>query len=212
MKNLVIIIGLLFVSHSLLAQDQVEPLSDIEEKQIGVSITDFFLTFLSFNNPPDNTSPSILVLYKKTKNGKRRRYGFGGRINWNKQSDGDKAFSVRGNLNFGREFVRKVGKRWTPYVGYETVLSMGYDHFIEDRGTDKSEKEFNRSASIGWKGLVGIEYHLNKHLSLLTESSYGISFNYFLSKLPRNSRPIRESYSVGTFYIPPVSLILSYHF
>ena len=212
MKNLIVIFLSIFFGNILHAQDLLVEPTNLDEKQIGVNITDFFLTFLSFNNPPDNPTPSILVLYKKTKNGKRKRFGFGGRVNWNKDEDGDKFFNSIVSLNIGREFVRKIGRKWKTYVGYETILSGGYNHIIEENSNDKEEKEFNRSAKIGWKGLVGIEFHINDRLSLLTETSYGISFNYLETSSPRRNPRKEETYSVGTFYIPPTSLILSYYF
>jgi hypothetical protein len=116
------------------------------------------------------------------------------------------------NFNFGREFGRKIGKRWNAYAGYETILSGSYNHIIEEDFNDEGEKEFNRSAGIAWKGLVGLEYHLNDRLSLLTETSYGISFNYILGSVPNRSPSKQERYSAGTFYRPPTSLVLSYHF
>ncbi|MFT6360944.1 MAG: hypothetical protein ACJAYJ_005187, partial [Saprospiraceae bacterium] len=76
----------------------------------------------------------------------------------------------------------------------------------------EGEKEFNKLAGIAWKGLVGLEYHLNDRLSLLTETSYGISFNYILGSILDRSPSKQERYSAGTFYRPPTSLVLSYHF
>ncbi|MFK7776422.1 MAG: hypothetical protein AB8F94_30145 [Saprospiraceae bacterium] len=212
MKNIILVCLSILFGSTLHAQDLIMESANASEKQVGVNITDFFLTFLSFNNPPDNSTPSILVLYKKTKNGKRKRYGFGGRVSWDQQSDGDKFFSTRVNFNFGREFVKKIGSKWKTYAGYETRLSGSYFHAIESLSNDEEEKDFNRSASIGWQGLVGLEYHINNRLSLLAETSYGVSFNYFLSKSENSNPKRRESYSAGTFYLAPTSLILSYHF
>lgn len=212
MKNITIILLSIFFGNVLHAQDLIVEPINLEEKQIGVNITDFFLTFLSFNNPPDNSSPSILILYKKNKNGKRKRYGFGGRISWLKQPDSDIFFSSRVNINLGREFVKKIGKRWKAYVGYETVLSGTYSEVNFENFDDEKVKDFSRSASIGWKALVGLEYHLNDRLSLLTETSYGVSFNYALNKSENSFRKRSESYSAGTFYTAPTSLILSFYF
>jgi hypothetical protein len=212
MKNVMILIVLLFIGNALQAQDKEEQISDSYEKQIGVNVSGFFFTFLSFNNSSTNTTPLVLFLYKKNKDGKRKRFGLGGSVNWQKQPDQDVLFSSRVNINFGREFVRKIGKKWKTYVGYETILSGSYSEMKFENFDDEKVKDFSRSASIGWKGLVGLEFYLNDQLSLLTETSYGVSFNYSLDKFENSFVKRRENYSAGTFYVPPTSLILSYHF
>ena len=212
MKNIILFFLFVLFGNALHAQDLIVEPANLDEKQIGINITDFFLTFLSFNNPPDNSTPSILVLYKKNKNGKRKRYGFGGRVSWEQQSDKDRFFSTRVSFNFGREFVKRIGNKWTTYAGYETRLTGSYFQAVEIDNNDDEEKDFNRSAGIGWQGLVGVEYYINDRLSLLTETGYGISFNYLLRKSENSNPKRRESYSARTFYLAPTSLILSYHF
>ncbi|MFK8007818.1 MAG: hypothetical protein AB8H03_15675 [Saprospiraceae bacterium] len=210
MKNITLIFLFLLFGNVLHAQDIIEEPANLYEKQIGVNVSNFVLTFLSFNQPSINT-PSILFLYKKNKNGKRKRYGFGGRVSWEKQRDKDRSFNAGVNFNFGREFAKKIGNKWTTYAGYETRLSGSYFQIIEKINND-DEKDFNRFVSIGWQGIVGLEYYINDRLSLLTETSYGISFNYSLVRSENTNPKRRESYSARTFYVAPTSLILSYHF
>lgn len=176
-------------------------------KQVGFNFTDFALRFLSFNEATGST-PSILVLYKKGNNGKKWRYGIGGSINWGKNpANSQTSQSVSFNFLFGREYYRNISQRWTAYYGWEVLPRVSFSK-SESISFGSQEPQVNSllTLRLGGQALVGIQYNFNERLSLLTESSYLIQFAY------RKDEDSREDYSLRSFYISPISLILNYHF
>ncbi len=226
MKNVMILIAFVFIGKSLFAQDRNESFSEGFEKQIGLNATNFFLRFVSFNQGLENT-PDILILYKKGTNGKKWRHGFGGKINLANSSNNNGQDQINGQIQlsyrFGREHYKNITKRWQSLFGWEThyrgSFSKSTNTSINSNGESTQENSIFNFAT-GIRALAGIQFRINDRLSLLTETSYVLSFSYRKSKsLTRvegqaeNQNENRsERYSADTFFNAPLSIILNFHF
>ena len=209
MKNLVFVFIIMMLGVNLQAQTiSTSSSPEFYTKQVGFNFTNFALQFLSFNEATGGT-PSILVLYKKGDERKKRRIGIGGRIYLNKNNINNKMTdeSIEFNLNIGREYHNKVAKKWKVYYGYETLFRTGFSKvtYTNSRTLETDENSLLR-LSMGMQALMGIQYNFNERVSLLTESSYALVFSYQKNGLSE------ERYGLNTYYFAPVSLILNYHF
>lgn len=229
MKNLLFLLLFIFMGNALYAQDGKEQISEDYEKQIGLSATNFFLRFVSFTQALENT-PDILLLYKKGIGGKKWRYGLGGRISLNKNIDEDNESTsdrvVLLSYRFGRENYRNFYKRWGILYGWETHYRGSFSKstdidFISNGPIDRKRIRTSSmlSLSTGIRALGGVQFRINDRLSLLTETSYGISFFYQNSKSKNqienegnSNESFNKSYGASTFFNAPLSIILNYHF
>lgn len=208
MKKIFPLFFLFLLSQMLSAQEIENPVSENYSKQIGLNFSDFILRYLSFSDPVQ-LNPAILILYKKEKNGKRHRYGLGGDISWSKNNSNDvEQFLIRLNFNYGREHNFFKKRAWSAYYGWEVRTQGSYTEQRSNQsfGGNDDDKIWTRSGGIGGGVLMGIQWHINKRMSLLTETGYGLSFNYILP-FSKNER-----YSLGTVYFPPTSMLLMIYF
>ena len=237
MKNVMILIVLIFIGTALCAQDGNEQLSDGYEKQIGLNATNFFLRFVSFNQGLDG-APSILLVYKKGTGSKKTRYGFGGRINLeNRESDNSNNNIENGqdlindqindqinlSFNYGKEYYKMISKKWLILFGWETLYRGGFSK-SKNSSFNANGKITNENTAfnlgIGAQVIGGIQFRINDRISLLTETSYGIflSHNYSESishiedQVDNQNKSINKRYGVSTFYNAPLAIILNYHF
>jgi len=228
MKNVMVLIVLIFLGNALFAQDGNERSSEEYEKQIGLSATNFFLRFISFNQMLENT-PDILFLYKKGTGGKKTRHSLGGRISLHNSSDEDDERTmdrlIQLSYRFGKENYRNFYKRWGILYGWEThyrgSFSKSTDIDFSFNGSINRERTRTNSTfsfSTGVRALGGIQFRINDRLSLLTETSYGISLFYRNSKSKTqienedSNEGFNKSYSINTFFNAPISIIVNYHF
>lgn len=225
MKNVMILIVLLFFGNTLYAQDENGQFLEKYEKQVGLNATNFFLRFISFNSVLANT-PDILFLYKKGNDGKKWRHGFGGRIKFRSIKDENDVHNTDGNFllsyRFGREYYKNFSKRWGILYGWETHYRGSYSKstsiFIIPVGQTRKNTSF--SIGTGVRAIVGIQFRINDRLSLLTESSYGISLSYRKTKsiiqiedqVEDQNESLDKIFEASTFFNAPLSIIVNYHF
>ena len=209
MKNLLLILFALTISYSLHAQSLDEPSTATYRKQVGFNFTNFALRFLSFNEASGGT-PTIIVLYKKGNDLTKWRFGFGSRINWiDREPDGISTNQINLNFNWGKEYHKPITRKWRTYFGWQSHLIASYSKtsFVSSNPMF-SEPNVDKLffGAIGGQGLFGLQYNFTNRLSLLTESGYGLQFGY------SEDEDKDKSYSINTFFNPPISLILNYHF
>lgn len=226
MKNIMILIVFIFIGNTLFAQDNKEQFLDEYEKQIGLSATNFFLRFISFTQGLENT-PDVLILYKKGTGGQKWRYGLGGSISFNsikdEDNERDRNTEILLSYRFGREHYRNFSRKWGILFGWETHYRGNYSKSVNI--DDVSIGQETRTGSIfnlttGVRALAGVQFRINERLSLLTETSYGISLSYrkWKSVIEIDSQPgnstesFSKRYSASTFFNAPLSIILNYHF
>ena len=229
MKNVMVLIVLIFIGNTLYAQDRNKQFSEGYEKQIGLNVTNFFLRFVSFNQGLQNT-PGILLLYKKGTDGKKWRYGLGGGIRLNKNKNDNSNSNqdqISGNIdiayNFGREYYKTISKRWLVHFGWETLYRGDFsksNNISFNINGKVTQNNFSLNLGTGAQAIGGIQFRLNDRLSLLTETSYGVFFSYirmkstteFEDQINNQNENRIERYSLYTFFYAPTSIILNYHF
>jgi len=203
MKNWSLLFLSLFFTNLLIAQ------ADIAERQIGLDATAFITRFLSFNPASSGTSnPEILVLYRKEKDGKHLRYGIGGRFDFEKRKDSGsqvRNVALRVDFKFGREYHKDISERWRTYIGWDALIgAFESSSKSSNLGSNDSSKAYNRGGNIRINPLVGIQFFFNQRFSLSTEMAYGLNIWAAFSS---NSR---KTFSIETFYAPPISLVFNY--
>ena len=207
MKNCLLVIAFLFIGNFLQAQTTSNDNQPKKiEKQVGLNFTNFYLRFFA-DNTLEPTPPSILILYKRGSQKRKWRHGFGGNMEIGKSNVNEVTTNrFRVNYNFGREYYRQLGKQFSVYFGWESTVWGFLFKRVRKRQFDDDDVDVVRSGSLGGRALVGFQFNFNQHLSLLTETNYGLVFNYFRDNAGD------ESYEIETVYVPPTSLVLSYHF
>jgi len=203
--------SLLFLS--FLLTNLLTAQADIAERQIGFDATAFITRFLSFNPASSGTSnPEILFLYRKEKDGKHLRYGVGGRFDLTKRKEGSseiRNLAVRLDFKFGREYHKDISKKWRTYIGWDALIgafennSKSTNTTFGNPGND-SVTSYNRGGNIRVNPLVGIQFFLNKRFSLSTEMAYGLDIQ---ASFNSNAR---KTFTIETFYAPPISIVLNY--
>jgi len=202
MKNWSLVFLSFLFTNLLIAQ------ADIPERQIGFDATAFITRFLSFNPASSGTSnPEILFLYRKEKDGKHLRYGVGGRFDFTKRKEGStqvKSLTVRLDFKFGREYHKDISKKWRTYIGWDALIGAFENNSKSSNSGSNPVTSYNRGGNIRINPLVGIQFFLNERFSLSTEMAYGLDLQ---ARFNSNSR---KTYSIETFYAPPISIFLNY--
>ena len=201
MKNVFLFLLFLMIGKAVHAQQSDVETPQVIEKQIGINATNFFLRFVSFNEAQD-AAPSFLFYYKKGNNKKKRRHGFGGSFSWEKDSDNDLTRFIQLDYSYGKEYYKPISKRWKVYHAWETLLSLSSFSSKPER----RDKDYFRTAGLGFQMIGGIQFQWNERLSLLTETNYGLIFRF------QGDENKNETYNINTFYKPPIDIILNYHF
>ena len=204
MKNWSLLFLSLLFTNFLIAQ------SENHERQIGFDATAFITRFLSFNASNSGTSnPEILFLYRKEKDGKHLRFGIGGRLDFETIRDANterKRFIGRLDFKFGREYHKDFSKKWRTYIGWDALVGVFESNSKNTilAAPGNPSKSVNKGGNIRVNPLVGLQFFLNEKLSFSTEMAYGLDISASIQTGDR------KSYTIQTFYAPPISLFLNY--
>ncbi len=190
------ILPLLFLPffQTLVAQNAGNPSAkNRTSTEIGLNVTSFVKTFLTFNNDAANPGSYLLSIKTVDLNGKAWRYGAGMFFS-NSTSDltTTDGTRTRDNVNFdlraGKEWQIQVSKHWFFLAGADVLA----DYSLDKTETD-TEFEFSviktRGYSAGFGPFAGVMFKINDRIGLFTEASY-----YFISGASKTT----EKYEEGT--------------
>jgi len=212
---LLFLLAILF-SPIIRAQDE----SDEDSKfQLGINATYFVSNFLGLNQNELDLGPYAFtgkIRLKKT----YFRLGLGGKASKNLFSN-DFASNIFDrktqiiDLRAGLEWQRSLTERWIFYYGLDAIGGTALNQTIATSSFDQVATKFT-SLYYGGGPVLGMEFKINKRISLSTESSFylsglteieEVSFNNFPDQ---NSRETDNSLEFDTAI--PTELFFIIHF
>jgi len=100
--------------------------------------------------------------------GRGFRLGFGGKLDYSKPSDADRKDYDNGfDLRLGYERQWYLSSKWVTYLGVDVI--GGYENF--GANTDFVSTK-NKTYNIGTGPIWGIQWMINEHISLHTETAF----------------------------------------
>ncbi len=179
MKNhiLLLIFSLTFIfSQNLLAQDHDgENHGDHDREkfsEIGINATSFINEFISLNSN-DASIGDYMISYKYHFGSKALRLGIGGNFSQaDEDTDGNGTRTTNNNsfdIRLGYEWNKKITKRWGFYSGMDIIGGSDYNSSVSDN-FERVETS-TRTSVVGGGPILGIQFFINSHISLMTEGS-----------------------------------------
>lgn len=195
MKQIILLFAsclfLLPVLHAQEESSQEAPLTTLEikpmniQQELGINGTYFLKQIISLSDTTIAVNPYLLT-YKIMFNNFGIRAGVG--ASYRRQLEEDENFadnttttSYTFDTRLGVEYQKRFHPKWTVSAGFDLVYQDASSKFVADSGFDVITVE-DRISGFGAGPVLGIYFHLNKHLSLYTEGSF-----YFLSKKEESS-------------------------
>ncbi|UPT66469.1 MAG: Lpg1974 family pore-forming outer membrane protein [Sphingobacteriales bacterium JAD_PAG50586_3] len=153
--------------------------TDKTHHELGINVSGFIKTFITPANSTElSASANNYLLSYKTifKNGAAIRAGLGGNYSNKNQTEDNftGTLNVRNsqvNARVGAEWQFKLTRRWNFYTGLDFVYSGGTER--SETPIDNINKAITESKFSGMGGgpVVGIQFRLNKRISLLAEGA-----------------------------------------
>lgn len=170
--TLLLIYSLLFIlSQNLLAQDQQDLLQE-KYSEVGINATSFINEFVSLNSN-DAAVGDYMISYKYHFGGKAFRLGLGGNFSQiDEDTDGNGTRTTNNNsfdLRLGYEWNKKITKRWAFYTGMDVIVGNSYTSSVADNF--ERVVTSNRTTTFGGGPVLGIQFFINSHISLMTEGN-----------------------------------------
>jgi hypothetical protein len=147
--------------------------------ELGINVSGFIKTFITPANSTalSATANNYLLSYKAVfKKHYAIRAGWGGNFSNRNQTEDNfiGTLNVRNsqmNARLGFEWQFKLTRRWNFYTGVDYIMSTGNQR--SETPIDNVNKAITQSkfSAMGGGGVVGIQFRLNKRVSLLAESS-----------------------------------------
>ncbi len=173
------------------------------EHQVGINASNFVLTFISFNQGFIGQNNPFLVNYRAIYltpglpiKGAGIRMAYGG----NNSSSNSESIVNQTTSSFnskvndwrvGVEVQKDFGKRWMGYYGIDYIggRNMNFNKTTTTGGgtpftTETETETFYR----GWGMALGVQFHLNKYMSLGTATRM-IATNQRFQRIRNNSNP-----------------------
>ncbi len=172
--------------------------------QLGFDASAFITRFLSFNSQTVSSNTGLIFLYRKGKDGKNFRLAASPRIRVTNDNDLKSSF-IGLNLKIGKEYYNDFGKRWRAYVGWD--IGFRGSTFTRRNSGNKSF-EGNLQLSVG--PLVGLQFRINRWLSLSTEANYELIGTYEYDK--DTNENVSKFYGLASGFSPLSFITLNYHF
>lgn len=190
MKKITTFICLIIASNFLLAQNNSDSPKPIQF-QAGINVASFVKQFINFSGTNNNlvTTPYACngkVLYRLGATdaliGLRLGMGYTSTETENNTSSFENATT---NETFdgrvGIEYQKQLNKRWVTYVGFDYISQSGSNinksTFLQTQNPVKSTTNVN-TVMDGGGFVLGIQFNLNKYISLSTEASYYYSDSF----------------------------------
>jgi len=193
----------------------------ITKNEIGIDATSFIKNILDFSQNGNYYVNTYLVSYKRFFNKTAFRFGLG--VNYStKQDTGgynsnsnykNENFSI--NTRYGVEFRQDFWGKWSFYYGADFIFgySQSISHnFSSSNGTpDTKRKGFD----IGGGPILGLEFYINKKLSLSTEGSLYYIYSktdtkYEYENPEFNKQALSETNNMNISV--PISIFVKYKF
>ncbi|MBJ7428726.1 MAG: hypothetical protein JHD28_07210 [Bacteroidia bacterium] len=159
--------------------------------QAGINVASFVKQFINFSGTNNNliTTPYACngkVLYRLRKNdaliGLRLGMGY---TNTETESITPSFESSSVNETFdgriGLEYQKELNKRWVTYVGFDYISqsasNINKSNFLQTQNPVKSTTNVN-TVMDGGGFVLGIQFNINKYITLSTEASYYYSDSF----------------------------------
>ncbi len=181
-KPILLLITLLFCfSHLSVAQTDEEENERFHE--IGINVTTFINEFISLNNN-DADLGDYMMTYKYHMGRNAIRFGLGGRFSQIDEPVGggnrvtkENKFDVR----LGYEWNQSISKKWSFYYGLDIVGGNSSSVTVATNSDEITTTE--KFTYFGGGPMMGIQFFINSHISLSTESSLYYRYEQETSKV-----------------------------
>ncbi len=170
MKKVTLLFCLLIAGINVHSQDILEKNKEQTkyDQQIGVNSTALISQLINFSSTFSFFNNDYIFTYKKQKNNKVFRFGFGGSFLY-QNTELDKRTNISGKLRFGRERFTNISKRWRVFYGGDAKTNFEYT-----KATFLNEPI--KAISLGGGPIAGLQFNINSRLSLSTEASFDLFF------------------------------------
>jgi hypothetical protein len=152
---------------------------DKTHHELGINVSGFIKTFITpANSTPlaDNANTYLLSYKTIFKNGAAIRFGWGGNYSNKNQTEDNftGTLNVKNsqmNARLGAEWQFRLTRRWNFYAGVDFAWSSGNQY--SETPIDNVNKAITQSkfSGIGGGPVTGIQFRLNKRVSLLAETA-----------------------------------------
>jgi hypothetical protein len=222
MKKIILIFALFAAATITYGQSKTVDTTKNEYKNvIGIDATGLIHQIFNSGSVTESyfTSPYIIT-YRRIFANNALRIGVGGKFYYNdgSQNDSNQFKHTHYSINAGIGYERYVplGKRWKLFLGADAIVNYGSG---SDRETLGSSYFSNQSSSIfgfGVSPFLGIDFKINKRLSIATESDYAITYYTSKSKRIVSSTPDDNSESkssgISAVFYAPIAINFKVHF
>jgi hypothetical protein len=219
MKKTLLLILLLGTSLYTQAQDTTRT-----THELGINASGFIKTFITPANstPLSATANTYLLSYKSVfKNGTAIRFGLGGNlVNRNQNEDNFtgtlKTKTNQFNTRLGFEWQFKVTRRWNFFTGLDAIYSSGTAYSEVPLDNINKIITETKSTSVGGGPVVGLQFRLNKRISLLAEGAlyYQNSKTTDMSDIPsfpdNNSKEVTKENSINFTGLQSIFLVITF--
>ena len=140
--------------------------------EIGINATSFINEFISLNSN-DATIGDYMISYKYHFGSKALRLGLGGSFSQvDEDTDGNGTRTTNNNdfdIRLGYEWNSRITKRWGFYTGMDII---GGNNFVSSVSDNFERVETStRTTIVGGGPILGVQFFINSHISLMTEGS-----------------------------------------
>lgn len=174
-KPILLLISFLIFSQNIFSQEGGDSHSEnAHEKysEVGINATSFINEFVSLNSN-DAAIGDYMITYKYHYGSKAFRLGLGGNFSqMDEDTDGNGTRTTNNNqfdIRVGYEWNKKITPRWAFYSGMDIVAGSEFSSSVSDN-FERVETS-NRTTTVGGGPILGIQFFINSHISLMTEGS-----------------------------------------
>lgn len=174
---LLLIFSLTFIfAQNLMAQDNDgENHGDHDDEkysEVGINATSFINEFISLNSN-DAAIGDYMISYKYHFGSKALRLGLGGSFSQvDEDTDGNGTRTTNNNtfdIRLGYEWNKRITKRWGFYTGMDILAGNDFISSVSDN-FERVETS-TRTTIVGGGPVLGVQFFINSHISLMTEGS-----------------------------------------
>lgn len=172
-KSILLLITLLFTLTNILNAQTSQKDQPGKQKfhELGINVTTFINEFVSLNNN-DADLGNYMVTYKYHIGKNAFRFGLGGRFSQLDEPVGGGNRVTKENkfdLRAGYEWNKPISKRWSFYYGLDAIAGNNQSVTVAVNSDEVTTTD--KSTYFGGGGLIGVQFFINSHISIATESS-----------------------------------------